>query len=116
MRKILRGWIGSTVVAGGIVVQSAVALAIETTYGEDPVPNSHCYDGFIDLGYGIDPIPAETLPQRWQAWRRGRGKAPQDSNLGRQVAIPPRAASRQATEPRPSSRRAYQPQPMPRRR
>lgn len=58
------------------LVWAASAQAIETTYGEDPVPNSECTDDFIDLGYGIDPIPAKSPYVRWQEWRAARGLAP----------------------------------------
>jgi hypothetical protein len=65
---------------GGITAVCLVAQprlwAIETTYGEDPVPNTACLRGSINLGYGIDPIPAKTLSERWHAWRASRGLPP----------------------------------------
>ncbi len=64
---------------------SSLASAIETTYGEDQVPNSKCYDGFINLGYGIDPIPAKSPYVRWQEWRAARGLAPTVGAFKRQV-------------------------------
>jgi hypothetical protein len=72
---VLRG-IAGVIAAACIVVHAARLGAIETSYGEDPVPDTRCYKGFIDLGYGIDPIPAKTLSERWQEWRAGRGMPP----------------------------------------
>jgi hypothetical protein len=71
-----------TLLLAGLLLCAARAVAIETTYGEDPVPNSHygnppgkerMRDGFVAYGYGIDPIPAKTLPERLQEWRASRG-------------------------------------------
>jgi hypothetical protein len=53
-------------------VQAARAAELPTTYGEDPVPDIQCYPGYIELGYGVDPIPAKTLAERWRAWRAAR--------------------------------------------
>jgi hypothetical protein len=99
--------------AAGIVALAGPAWGIETTYGEDPVPNSQCYDGFLDLGYGIDPIPAKTLTQRWHEWRAARGLPGPPDIFHRQVGggtTRPMAPTPQAAQPRPSSRRAYQTQ------
>ena len=130
-------------IAAVAVAQMPSAAAIETTYGEDPVPNSHCTDDFIDLGYGIDPIPAKSPSQRWNEWRLTLGKAPAVGAFRRQVGQPrveqqqierpqieppqrlpavnsaPSAASQPSTvrrpaDMRPSSRRAFQTQPAPR--
>jgi hypothetical protein len=117
-----------------IVVSSSPALAIETTYGEDPVPNSKCTDDFIDLGYGIDPIPAKSLNVRWQEWRAARGLAPTVGLFKRQFGEnryqenpqpsqpePPRTTPQpntvfedQSVGPVPSSRRNARTQNLPR--
>jgi hypothetical protein len=46
-------------------------LAIETTYGEDPVPTTHrMWRPFT--AYGMDPVPQKSLAERWQEWRAKR--------------------------------------------
>lgn len=82
-RRIQHGLIG--MLCCSIVASAGAAWAIETTYGEDPVPNSQCYDGFINLGYGIDPIPAKSPYVRWQEWRASRGLTPTVGLFKRQV-------------------------------
>jgi hypothetical protein len=76
MRRATWRWSVIAVAAACLAAPSARLVAIETPYGEDPVPDTRCYKGFLELGYGIDPIPAKTLGQRWQEWRAGRGSAP----------------------------------------
>ncbi|MEX0679718.1 MAG: hypothetical protein WD063_21795 [Pirellulales bacterium] len=78
----------AAIAAASIVAHASPLVAIETTYGEDPVPNTQCYKGFINLGYGIDPIPSKTLSQRWHEWRTGRGIAAAMVRVPR-VACPP---------------------------
>jgi len=103
--------------SAGAAMLSGAALAIETTYGEDPVPSSRCYDGFIDLGYGIDPIPAKSLSVRWREFRASRGKAvPPYHWWERPPGERHRSQIEQAPQSqRPSSRRAYQGTTSPRR-
>jgi hypothetical protein len=72
---ILRCTVGG-IAAVCLVAQPPRLWAIETTYGEDPVPNTACLRGSINPGYGIDPIPAKTLSERWHAWRASRGLPP----------------------------------------
>lgn len=85
---------GRRLICAGLLLAAAAvasvpsAVAIETTYGEDPVPNSQCTDDFIDLGYGIDPIPAKSPSQRWNEWRISRGKPPAVGVFRRQVGQP----------------------------
>ncbi len=50
------------------------AAAIDTHYGEDPVPGAHCVKGSICYGYGVDPIPDRSPLQRFQDWRAIRNK------------------------------------------
>jgi hypothetical protein len=73
MRRSIVHWTVAGVMAACLVARAPQAPAIETTYGEDPVPDTRCYKGFLELGYGIDPIPTKTLSQRWREWRAGRG-------------------------------------------
>jgi hypothetical protein len=77
MRSNVPRWIAAIVVATGIAAQASRLAAFETTYGEDPVPSTVYYKGYINLGYGIDPIPAKSLSQRWQEWRASRGLGPE---------------------------------------
>lgn len=86
---------------GVAMVCSVEARAIETTYGEDPVPNSRCYDGFLDLGYGIDPIPAKSLSVRWQEWRASHGLPPTTGLFKRQVGQSRFQNSPRTAEPLP---------------
>jgi hypothetical protein len=73
MRRAVAHWTLMGATMAFLIARSAASVfAIETTYGEDPVPDTRCYKGFLDLGYGIDPIPAKTLSQRWQEWRATR--------------------------------------------
>jgi hypothetical protein len=41
----------------GAVGQCSAALAVDTTYGEDPVPDAHRVQGSMCMGYGVDPTP-----------------------------------------------------------
>lgn len=68
--------IAGAIAAACIIVPAARLVAIETTYGEDPVPNTGRFPGSINLGYGVDPIPAKSLAERWHAWRASRGLEP----------------------------------------
>jgi len=79
--------------------------AIETTYGEDRIPNAQCRPGSIQLGYGVDPIPDLSLKQRWhnrqnakEAWRY----APTARPVGTGPAAPASSvrASRAGSKPR----------------
>jgi hypothetical protein len=106
MRRAIGRWSVIGMAAACLAACSAQLLAIETPYGEDPVPNTRCYKGFLELGYGIDPIPAKTLSQRWQEWRAGRyaplwsvprHSPPANSDHGNRAARKPQA--------RPSARR-----------
>ena len=101
---------------------AATAAAIETTYGEDPVPNSKCYDGFINLGYGIDPIPAKSPYVRWQEWRASRGLPATVGPFKRQVGEsrfrpvdPQVAAPPQTLAPEPRTAQQAGPAPTSRR-
>jgi len=110
---ILRCTVGG-ITAVCLVANASRLWATETTYGEDPVPNTACLPGTINLGYGIDPIPAKTLSERWHAWRASRGVpplgifpcnfAPTTRTSMADVARPGRP-----TGPRPSSQRATVP-------
>jgi hypothetical protein len=82
-------WSIAGAIFGAALAFSETSRAIETTYGEDPVPNSKCYDGFINLGYGIDPIPAESPYLRWQKWRAQRGLPPRVGPFKRQIGVSP---------------------------
>lgn len=104
-----RNYLVAALLAVGLCQTMPAARAIETTYGEDPVPNARCYDGFIDLGYGIDPIPAKSLSVRWKEWRASRGLSPPPDVFHRQVGGgTDRTAqpSIKKAQQRPGSRRA----------
>jgi hypothetical protein len=108
MRRAIVGWTVTGVMAACLVARAPQAAAIETTYGEDPVPDTRCYKGFLELGYGIDPIPAKTLSQRWREWRAGRGYG--STRPAPHYSTPPHSTARHGTtagEPpaRPSARR-----------
>jgi hypothetical protein len=72
MRLRLLRWTAAVLAAVCCLARAASIPAIETTYGEDPVPDTACFPGYLNLGYGVDPIPAKTLAQRWREWRAGR--------------------------------------------
>jgi hypothetical protein len=93
MRRMPLRLTAGMIAAACCVAHAARLPAIETTYGEDPVPNTRCYDGFINLGYGIDPIPAKTLAQRWQAWRASRRVAPGANVVHRASDTPARTTN-----------------------
>jgi hypothetical protein len=71
-------------------------FAIETTYGEDPVPNAHRFNGSICLGYGVDPIPVRSPLERWTLWQAERGRPPS-------VRTPSRSGDRSPTALNPKS-------------
>jgi hypothetical protein len=68
-------------------------LAIETSYGEDPVPDTHRFNGSICLGYGVDPIPVRSPLARWTSWRSERGRTPHDRSPARGPSLPPVSAN-----------------------
>jgi hypothetical protein len=76
--------------------------------------NTHYYKGFIQLGYGIDPIPAKTLSQRWHE-RASRGLPSQMGFFHRDDAPPPRLVpsdrpvAGKSGDARPSARRVRDP-------
>lgn len=60
-----------------IVLASASPLvAIETTYGEDPVPDTHRSLRPPYTAYGMDPIPVKSPLERWQELRYYRPSRP----------------------------------------
>lgn len=65
-------WMAAIIGAACGVAGASYASALETTYGEDPVPTTGFFKDYINLGYGVDPIPRKTLLQRWAAWRASR--------------------------------------------
>jgi hypothetical protein len=65
------------------------SFAIETTYGEDPVPDAHRFNGSICLGYGVDPIPIRSPLERWTFWRSERTGAPPGRSPARVHSLPP---------------------------
>jgi hypothetical protein len=73
--------------------------AIETSYGEDPVPDAHRFNGSICLGYGVDPIPVRSPLERWTFWRSERGRAAHAKSPARGQAPPASANSPALTTP-----------------
>jgi hypothetical protein len=126
---------GALLLAATLVAGGRVAQAIEVTYGDGYVekPNTRGDDDFINLGYGIDPIPAKSPVVRFNEWRDFRWKmraqkmqrrqaeqpqvAPQSKweqiPAGEQSA-PSGVEAKRPAQPRPSSRRASQTRPAPR--
>ena len=94
------------IAAAGIIAHAPRLVAIETTYGEDPVPSTVYFKGYINLGYGADPIPAKTLSQRWHAWRASRGLESEMRALPRTSGPATRPALDRPSDTRPSDRRA----------
>jgi hypothetical protein len=43
---------------------AATALAVDTTYGQDPVPDTQFWDGQLQLGYGVDRVPWNVITER----------------------------------------------------
>ncbi|HTM53482.1 MAG TPA: hypothetical protein VL175_05610 [Pirellulales bacterium] len=60
----------------GAVVHGSFALAVDTTYGEDPVPDAHRVRGSVSMGYGVDPVPLESPLSRLRKWRARFGSRP----------------------------------------
>lgn len=97
------------VLAACSLAHAAHSKDLKTTYGEDPVPDTGCYHGsnnhgYIKLGYGIDPIPAETPTERWEAWRARRraARAARDARIYYRTGssrLPPISASPPAPQP-----------------
>jgi hypothetical protein len=68
MRRFISTAIGVTMAA--MVLASASSLpAIETTYGQDPVPDTHRSLRPPYMAYGMDPIPVKSPLERWQEFR-----------------------------------------------
>jgi hypothetical protein len=106
MHRIAVRWIAALIAAGGIVAHAPRLAAIETTYGEDPVPSTVYFKGYINLGYGADPIPAKTLSQRWHAWRASRGLGPETRALSRTNGSATRPQTDKVIDSRPNDPRA----------
>lgn len=106
MHRIAVRWIAAVIAAAGIVAHAPRLVATETTYGEDPVPSTVYFKGYINLGYGADPIPAKTLSQRWHAWRASRGLGPETRVLPRTSDPATRPALDKPSDTRTSNRRA----------
>lgn len=106
MHRIALRWIAGVIAAAGIVAHAPRLLAIETTYGEDPVPSTVYFKGYINLGYGADPIPVKTLAQRWHEWRARGGVAPGTRFFHRTSGSAARPAVAKPGDTRSSDRRA----------
>jgi hypothetical protein len=61
--------IAAAVLAAVCILQAADLRAIETGYGEDPVPDTHRSLRPPYTAYGMDPIPVKSLLERWQEFR-----------------------------------------------
>jgi hypothetical protein len=126
---------GALLLAAALVAGGQVAQAIEVTYGDGYVekPNTRGDDDFINLGYGIDPIPAKSPVVRFNEWRDFRWKMRAQKMQRRQVeqpqvmpqstreqipageqAAPAGVEAKRQSQPRPSSRRAAQTKSAPR--
>lgn len=69
-------WAAATLIAAGLLTQASAGQARERITRENPKANYDVHNGFLYLGYGVDPIPQKTVSQRWHAWRRARFSAP----------------------------------------
>jgi hypothetical protein len=77
-------------VLGALVVLGAPNLrAIETGYGEDPVPDTYRSLRPPYTAYGMDPIPVKSPLDRWQEWRAYRDQRARGSSF-RGPAVEPR--------------------------
>jgi hypothetical protein len=75
MKSILPRVAGA--VLGALVMLRAADLrAIETTYGEDPVPDTHRSLRPPYTSYGMDPIPVRSPLERWREFRYYRPARP----------------------------------------
>ena len=79
----------------------SAAQDIETSYGEDPVPDAHRFNGSICLGYGVDPIPVRSPLERWTFWRseiqENQRKHPSARSATSPASTPAAATGRPAT-------------------
>ena len=108
----------------GVGLSTAQAQPYPTTYGEDPVPPTRksakpnpftkCENGFLQLPYGEDPIPCETLKQRFHAWQDARNVGGMPASTSRapaksatSSARKPDSAARSRRTAQPSSRRVH---------
>lgn len=73
----------------GCATTATHVFAIETSYGEDPVPDAHRFNGSICLGYGVDPVPLRSPLERWTFWRSERGRAAEGKSPARVHSLPP---------------------------
>ncbi len=92
-----------TLVAIAIVCHTTALRAGEYRQREDLSKSKYCDKGFLYLGYGIDPIPCATLPQRWRAWQAER-----EAVSGTPSVAQPTRATR-LPDTRTSSRRPFWP-------
>jgi hypothetical protein len=92
--------LGAMLLAVSVLAANQTATAIEVTYGEDYVerPNTRGDDDFINLGYGIDPIPAKSPAIRFNDWRSFRAKIRAEKMYQRQ-GVQPQAIPQAAPQP-----------------
>jgi hypothetical protein len=84
------------------VIHGSLALAVDTTYGEDPVPDAHRVRGSVSMGYGVDPIPLESPLTRLRKWRARFGSRPK-GGLDNQPPCPPMVEQKIAAGPASTS-------------
>ncbi len=68
-----------------LLVHSAASLsAIETTYGEDPVPDTYRSLSPPYTAYGMDPIPVVSPLERWLMFKNQRERRIEEREAYRQ--------------------------------
>jgi len=92
----------AAVVFVGAALHSSLSLAVDTTYGEDPVPDAHRVRGSVSMGYGVDPIPLESPLARLRKWRARFGNRPKGAPEN-QPPFPPMAEREIASGPTSAS-------------
>ncbi|MEX2113386.1 MAG: hypothetical protein WD845_09385 [Pirellulales bacterium] len=75
-----------------LVHWAASSPAIETTYGEDPVPDTYRSLSPPFTAYGMDPIPVKSPLERWLVYKQQRDQRLSEREATRQSE--PRRANR----------------------
>jgi hypothetical protein len=88
MKQFLGRALGCAIFA--LLVHWAASLsAIETTYGEDPVPDTYRSLSPPYTAYGMDPIPVKSPLERWLMFKNERQRKIEEREAARQ-SEPPR--------------------------
>lgn len=84
MKSLLGRALGCAIFA--LLVHWAASLsAIETSYGEDPVPDTYRSLSPPFTAYGMDPIPVKSPLERWLMFKNERQRKIEERDAYRQT-------------------------------